>query len=190
MHKEPGRTLITIDDDGKIKESYYVPCIDDPDDKDARPWGRTTVTTPKNTIVDLSVDKVTNDIAAISLNETPLAQYQKRLDTAERQIDAMAQQLDSLQTQYERLLRLVEVNHHTHHDEKMPLICVTGQFVMDHRELAQQIQAKGLRYSETVTRDCDYLIASPLDHKSQKRDIAMRYDVPIRDYPFLLSLMK
>lgn len=63
-------------------------------------------------------------------------------------------------------------------------ICVSGQFCVEHRVLAEMIRAKGFSYSETLTLECDYLIVPTLDHKSQKTVRAAQYGVSIRDYTF------
>lgn len=63
-------------------------------------------------------------------------------------------------------------------------ICVSGQFCVEHRVLAEMIRAKGFCYSETLTLECDYLIVPTLDHKSQKTVRAAQYGVSIRDYTF------
>lgn len=63
-------------------------------------------------------------------------------------------------------------------------ICVSGQFCVEHRVLAEMIRAKGFSYSETLTLECDYLIVPTLDHKSQKTARAAQYGVSIRDYTF------
>ncbi len=69
------------------------------------------------------------------------------------------------------------------------VICVTGNFAIDHRELGRLIESNGFKYTETVTVSTDYLIACPKNHQSQKVVIATKYAIPIEDSQFLIDLL-
>lgn len=172
--------MITIkDDDEDQQEVSMAMLLHDDDDGETKKLDKRRV--GRTAFIDLSREE--------EMNDNDFKQH-RTIDTPDEREQAMMKllkEVEQLRSDVAHLTTLVKSMHIKEEQTTscgMKSICVSGQFCVEHRILAEMIRAKGFRYSETLTLECDYLIVPTLDHKSQKTERAVLYGVSIRDYTF------
>lgn len=171
--------MITINDDEDPQEVSMDMLRHDDDDREMKKFDTQRV--GRTAFIDLSREE--------EMNDNEFKQY-RIIDTPDEREQAMMKllkEVEQLRVDVAHLTTLVKSMHIKEEPTTLSglkSICVSGQFCVEHRVLAEMIRAKGFRYSETLTLECDYLIVPTLAHKSQKTERAAFYGVSIRDYTF------